>query len=189
MEKFDSAWIELGVLAVALAVDAAAVSATLGAQGISIQRLTAAISSFGVFQAGMAGLGAVGGAWLVIHAAAWDHWIAFVLLAVVGGRMVVADASESDEPPQVSAVAILGLAVATSIDALAAGVSVPLLDLPLWTALLVIGAVTWVLSGLAGALGRSAGAQLGSWMERLGGVALIAIGLRILLQHLYAEWI
>ena len=85
-----------------------------------------------------------------------------------------------------SALAIVGLAAATSVDALAAGVSVPLLDTPLWAALGCIGGVTLVLAGIAAAVGRSLGAQLGGWMERLGGLALIAIGTRILLQHLYA---
>ena len=180
-----SGWLELTALSVALALDAAAVSASLGASGASTRTLAVAAALFGVFQAGMSALGAVGGTWLATHAAAWDHWVAFVLLAIVGGRMIVGG-SDDNVTGEVSAWALLGLAVATSIDALAAGVSVPLLDLSAGVSIAVIGAVTLAMSAVAAGLGRRAGAYLGTHVERMGGVVLILLGGKILLEHLAA---
>ncbi len=172
------------ILSVALALDAAAVSASLGAARHPPSQLAGAAGTFGLFQAGMAGAGAVGGAWIATHAAAWDHWIAFGLLTVIGGRMALGGGGDDEATATLSLAALVGLAVATSIDALAAGVTLPLLGPPLALSLGMIGLVTLVLAGAAAWAGRAVGAHLGAWVERAGGVALIAIGLRILAQHL-----
>lgn len=180
-----SAWFEVGVLSVALALDAAAVSASLGAAAATNRTLAAAALVFGVFQAGMSGLGAAGGAWVARYAAAWDHWIAFVLLLGVGGSMILGDSDDDPEvSDRISAKVLLVLGVATSIDALAAGVSLPLLGPPPLATIAAIGAVTTVLSVAAGLAGRRVGAHLGGHVETIGGLVLIAIGVRIVAEHL-----
>ena len=177
--------IELVVLSIALALDAAAVSASLGAAKGEARTLAVAAATFGVFQAGMAGAGALGGAWVAAYAAAWDHWIAFGLLMAIGGKMLFGATSEDQQSAALSLSALLALAIATSIDALAAGVSLPLLGPPLLVSLGMIGAVTLVLSAASAAAGRVIGAHLGPWVERAGGLALIAIGIHILVEHLW----
>ena len=169
-------------LSVALALDAAAVSASLGATAPR-ERVVAAVLLFGAFQAAMAGIGAVGGELVATYAASVDHWIAFALLALVGGRMIWGT-GDDDEGPETTWWALVVLAVATSIDALAAGVTLPLMGPPLPVCLVAIGGVTSALSGLAAILGRGVGATLGPHVERLGGVVLIGIGLKILVEHL-----
>ena len=176
------------ILAVALAIDASAVSAGLGAAGGATRRLLGVSLIFGLFQAGMAGLGAWGGAWLLAYAAAWDHWVAFVLLAGVGAAMWRGDDEDSDGVADAaeSWTAVVGLAVATSLDALASGVTLPVMAVPLVPALAVIGGVTAALALAAGWAGRWAGAQLGPSMERFAGVVLVAMGVKILVEHLVA---
>lgn len=181
--------LDLVVLAIALAIDAAAVAASLGAARQPIAVLLGAAGLFGVFQALMSGAGALGGEWLVAVAAAWDHWIAFGLLAAVGGRMLLPGDDEEDEAVEgarVSLHTLVVLAVATSIDALAAGVSLPVLADPIVLSLVTIGAVTLGLAAVAAAVGRTVGAGLGPYVERIGGVVLIGLGLKILVEHLLA---
>ena len=178
--------IELFLLALALAVDAAAVTAGLATGGASRRDLVAASTTFGVFQAALAGLGAVGGAWLVTIAAAWDHWIAFGLLAIVGGRMLVPGGDDDDEvdAARLALGRLVVLAIATSIDALAAGVGLPLLEVPYGVSIVTVGLVTWVLCGIAAQLGTRFSGHLGQRAEQIGGVVLIGLGIKILVEHL-----
>jgi putative Mn2+ efflux pump MntP len=132
----------------------------------------------------MAGAGAWGGAWLAAHAAAWDHWIAFALLTAIGANMLRGDDDDDDTPAAALPLGtLLALAVATSVDALAAGVSLPLLGPSLLVSLGVIGLGTVGIAGAGAWAGRRAGAHLGAWVERAGGLALWVIALRILLEH------
>jgi putative Mn2+ efflux pump MntP len=177
------------VLAVALAIDAAAVSAGLGAAGGAAGRLLGVSTVFGLFQAAMAGLGAWGGTWIVTYAAAWDHWLAFALLTGVGGSMLRGGEEDAEvgAGPTMPWRAVLGLAVATSLDALASGVTLPVMAVPLLPSLLVIGGVTAVLALAAGWVGRWAGAYLGAAMERVAGGVLMAMGAKILVEHLWTR--
>ena len=175
--------IELAIVAVALALDATAVAAAMAAGGVAWSRLTLAAVSFGVFQALMSGIGAAGGSVMTAYAAAWDHWVAFVLLAIVGGRMVWGTGGDDDEPPSATLAVILTASVATSIDALAAGVSLPLLAVPAWVSVLVIGLVTAALAVGAAGLGRQVGGVLGRRAEQVAGLVLIAIGVKIVVEH------
>jgi putative Mn2+ efflux pump MntP len=163
------------------------VTAALAAAGASGRDLAAATAAFGIAQAAMAAAGAAGGAWLTASAAAWDHWIAFGLLLVVGGQMLRGDGDGEGAAPtdgRLAPAVLVGLAVATSIDALAAGVSLPLLGPPAALSVAFIGGVTAALCGLAVWAGRSAGALIGPWATRAAGVVLIGLGLRILLAEL-----
>ena len=142
---------------------------------------------FGGFQAGMPVLGWLGGIGLASFTAAYAPWIAFLLLVLIGGKMIVEAVREGGESVQFTAggkVTLILLAVATSIDALAVGVTFAVLDTPILWPAVTIGIVTFCLS-VAGVLAGSAfGRVFGRTFEILGGVILIAIGLRILLDHL-----
>lgn len=175
-------------LALALAMDATAVAAARGVAGIRRRDAVVLAGLFGGFQGGMAALGWAAGAAAGRWMAAWDHWVAFGLLGLLGTRMIVTALRTQPEPVAEPRDLPLGtmlvLAVATSIDALAAGVTLPLLPVDGWVAVALIGGLTAVLS-LAGVwLGRVLGDRLGPRLALAGGVALLAIGVKILVEHL-----
>ena len=172
------------LLALALAMDAFAVALTQGARFRPTMAGGAAIAAtFGVFQGVMPLIGWGIGAVAFAYISAIDHWIAFGLLAFLGIRMLGGHVGEEEAGHALTGKALLIAGVATSVDALAAGITLPTLDVEPLVAGLVIGLVTLVLSGLGVALGRLAGDAFGEWAERLGGVILIALGARILAEH------
>lgn len=178
-------------LAVALAMDAMAVST---AQGVSLRRVgvrevVLVALAFGGFQALMPAIGWGVGARFEPAIAEWDHWIAFGLLAVLGGRMVLAAFRPDDDasaPHDLTLRMLMLLAVATSIDALAAGISLPMLEAPPVTTIAAIGLVTAALSAFGILLGRRVGHALDLKLEAVGGLLLVGIGTKILVQHLTA---
>ncbi len=192
--------LELFILAVGLSMDAFAVALCKGlALGkVNGKQCTWVGLWFGGFQALMPLAGflmanAFAGA---IEAA--DHWIAFGLLAVIGGNMIkeALTGDEEETSGDLAVKAMLLLAVATSIDALAAGISlVAMVELPLfvggvfnagsiWVAVAFIGCITFALSALGVKLGSLCGARYGKRAEFAGGVILVLLGLKILLEHL-----
>jgi putative Mn2+ efflux pump MntP len=178
------------LLAVGLAMDAAAAALVRGFAARSLRASDVLKLSllFGGFQAAMPVVGLFIGRALGSVAAAWDHWIAFVLLSAIGLKMIKEGWSAGDDPSEVRASftvrALLPLAVATSIDALAAGVTLPTLHAPPALAIAAIGVVTAVLSALGVLAGHRFGAYLGPRMEALGGLVLIGLGTKILIEHL-----
>jgi putative Mn2+ efflux pump MntP len=172
-------------------MDATAVAAARGlaARAIRGRDVLLVALLFGGFQAAMpvAGwaLGATLGPWI----ARWDHWIAFGLLVVLGGRMLVEATRGGDEAAGAAGDpfalrTLLVLAVATSIDAFAVGITLPLLDAPFVRSVVTIGVVTALLSAAGVLLGRRFGAHLGRRADALGGVVLIVLGVEILVSHL-----
>ena len=123
----------------------------------------------------------------------WDHWLAFVLLAAVGGKMVfesfrIQDPAtcSDDERHKLNVLdlrVLLVLSVATSIDALAVGISYSIIRAPIWIASSIIGAITFVLCFLGCEFGKRIGSRLERWAELAGGVTLMGIGLKILLDR------
>lgn len=174
------------VLAVALAMDATAVAAARAAGGASRRDLVILAVAFGAAQGGMAALGWAGGAAAARWTAAWAHWLAAGVLAAIGVKMIAEAmrAGEGDELRAIDARVVVLLAIATSLDALAAGVTLPVLGAPPAVAVALIAGVTAALSLLGGLAGRAAGARLGRPLEVVGGVALIGIGVKILVEHL-----
>lgn len=181
-------FIELFLIAVSLAMDAFAVSV---GKGLSLKRVRPrhAISAglwFGGFQALMPVIGYFLGCSLAHVVGRVDHWIAFGLLALIGINMIRETLSDDNEGQD----ADFGfrkmfiMAVATSIDALTVGVSMALLNVDIWTAALVIGLVTFALSAMGVSLGCRFGAKVGSRAGILGGVVLICLGIKILIEHL-----
>ncbi len=181
---------ELLLIAVGLSMDAFAVSVC---KGLAMDRATAGRCTavgmwFGGFQMLMPLLGYFLGSAFAEHIRRYDHWIAFLLLALIGANMI-REALSGDEDGHGASLApgeMLLLAVATSIDALAVGVTFALLSVRIWSAAAFIGLVTFCLSFLGVRLGRLAGEKLRAHAQIAGGVILIGIGLRILVSHLLA---
>jgi putative Mn2+ efflux pump MntP len=174
------------LLALAVAADAAAVCAALALRGLPIGRLAGLAAVFGAFQVVMPLLGALGGMEVTRRLAPWDDWLAFAILVAVGGRMIhEALAADRDAgPPRLGVGAVLGLGVATSVDSLAVGVTLPALELPIVRSALVIGAVTAGLSLAVARLARRVGERFGVQVEVLGGLVLVALGVATLARHL-----
>jgi len=179
---------ELFILAVGLSMDAFAVAVC---KGLSIRALLprhAIIVGlwFGAFQALMPAIGWLLGAAFADMIAAVDHWIAFVLLTLIGGGMVREALGGDDEEcdPSLAPLTMLLLAVATSIDALAVGVTFAFLRVDILPAAALIGACTFVISAAGVKVGNVFGTRYRSKAELFGGVVLVLIGLKILLEHL-----
>jgi len=176
------------LIAIGLAMDAFAVSIS---GGVGLQKgehrwPLVAGTVFGGFQAGMPVLGWLGGTAIAGFLGFYGPWIAFLLLVLIGGKMLL-EAVRGDENVRfanLSAATILLLAVATSIDALAVGVSLAMLDTPILLPAAIIGIVTFAFSAAGVVLGRSIGRIAGRNAGVIGGVILIGIGLQILLEHL-----
>lgn len=172
------------LLALALAMDAFAVALTQGARFRPGWRGAAAIAvTFGLFQAVMPLIGWWIGAFAMTYVEAVDHWTAFGLLAFLGVRMLGGHVGEEEASHALTGKALLAAGLATSVDALAAGITLPTLTIAPLIAVALIGAVTFCMSGAGVALGRVAGDRWGTWAERAGGVILIALGCKILAEH------
>ncbi|HUR82602.1 MAG TPA: manganese efflux pump MntP family protein [Thermoanaerobaculia bacterium] len=153
-------------------------------RGATLRRGLVLASAFGIAQSLMAAIGWLGGATLGGLWAAWDHWIALILLSGVGTKMIKEAFGDGDERQRSDGIgAVVVLAVATSIDALAVGVSLPALGTPLVLSLAMIGLVTLLFSAAGAAFGRFLGERFGRGMEVAGGLALIAIGIGIVIEH------
>ena len=181
--------LELLLVAVGLSMDAFAVSVC---KGLAIKALTVGKTMliglwFGAFQALMPLLGYLLGARFAGYIAAIDHWIAFVLLFAIGAKMLW----ESFQPGEkgsadIGFAAMLPLAVATSIDAFAVGITFALLPaVNIGAAIAFIGVTTLCLSALAVQVGHRVGLHWGAAAERFGGVILICLGVKILIEHLF----
>lgn len=180
---------EIILVAIGLAMDASAVSMTAAAAGYANQprQVFRLAFHFGLFQGLMPLLGWLLGTTVVSYIENWDHWIAFVLLAIVGGRMVTSYFDKSPETINSDPSrgwTLITLSIATSIDALAVGLSFSVLEVPIWLPCLLIGLITLILSIAATQIGKVAGHILGKKVEALGGLILIGIGVRILFTHL-----
>ena len=181
-----------GLLLIAVGVSADAFAVALG-KGLHLKshyRRNAALIgvTFGLFQAGMPLLGWALGTQFARYVTGVDHWIALALLGLIGGRMIweaVHGHEDTDEDRDLIGMReLLVLAVATSIDALAVGITFAFLPVSIWWAILLIGVCTTVLSVLAVLIGRRVGVTYGAPAEIVGGAILILIGTRVLLDHL-----
>jgi putative Mn2+ efflux pump MntP len=190
-------FITLFFLALSLSFDSFAVSVSSGLMLPGIRFLKACIIAFSLafFQAVMPMIGWLAGISIRDYLGEYDHWIAFGLLSALGLKMII-ESLKSEEQRNtfhpLKPVVLLTMSIATSIDALIVGVSFAFIetpDQPLWLAILlpvfVIGSVTFIMSMLGILFGKKAGSKLGKRMEMLGGVILIGIGVKILVEHLW----
>jgi len=178
------------VIAVGLAMDAFAVSISCGFTVPSPKRWNALkiAAFFGAFQAVMPVIGWSIGRFFSIYIETFDHWIAFILLSFIGIRMIynaiMADECETVVDPT-DIKTLLMLSIATSIDALAVGVTFAFLQIRIITPVLIIGIITFFISSIGLLIGHKLGCYFEKRVEIFGGLVLIGIGLKILIEHLF----
>ena len=181
-------YLELLLIGVGLAMDAFAVSICKGLNMKTINKKHCFIIAlfFGGFQALMPAIGYVLGAQFQETIASIDHWIAFVLLALIGGNMIheALDNDEEEADASLNVKTMFLLAVATSIDALAIGITFAFLKVNIIPAVCFIGIVTFIISFAGVKIGNVFGVRYKNKAEIVGGVILILLGLKILLEHL-----
>jgi len=178
-------------IAVGLAMDAFAVSIAAGAgyRQLRIRHALRMAVFFGAFQAVMPILGWFAGAAFKHAIEAYDHWVAFAILLLIGVKMIYEafKIEQAENPSNPSNLAILlTLSVATSIDALAVGFTLSLITNSIATAVIIIGLITFALSFLGCAIGKRLGHLFENKMEILGGCILIGIGVKIVVDHFMA---
>ena len=177
------------LVAVGLAMDAFAVSLSVGTRPLTSFRDILRLSfHFGVFQGLMTFLGWLGGSVVAALVANIDHWLIFALLGWVGGRMIYSGLSNKEDTHSGNPARggmMVALSVATSLDALAVGFSLAMLKGSIIFSSLIIAGVTFVIALAGGLAGNRLGARFGIWMEVVGGIVLIGIGVRVLLVHLF----
>ncbi len=183
-------FVELLIIAVGVSMDAFAVSVCKGLSVSSVRPVHVVNTGlwFGGFQALMPLAGYFLGVSFADFVSSVDHWIAFILLGIIGGNMIK-ESFHRDEccsvSPDFSVRTMLPMAVATSIDALAIGVSFAFLRVNIWTAVLLIGITTALFSGCGVMIGNVFGNRYKSKAEFAGGFILIAMGLKILIDHVF----
>ena len=178
-------------IAFALAMDAFAVSIATGIALKTVnRRQTMRLAwHFGFFQFAMPVIGWSAGNTVRTHIASYDHWIAFILLLLVGGNMLKEafqkQPAEPDKKDPTKGLSLVLLSIATSIDALAVGVSFSFLNISIWFPALVIGIIAAMCTGAGINIGRRLGASshIGNYADMAGGLVLIAIGFKILYDH------
>ncbi len=182
-------FITISLISIGLAMDAFAVSLGIGTAGqIPTRRGRIRLAAhFGIFQAGMAALGWLAGESIIRYIETIDHWVAFVLLAYVAFNLIRSgldkDGQAFEQDPSTGKVLVI-LSVATSIDAFAVGLSIVILQIPVILSVLMIGIVAFLLSGIGLMTGKRLGESFGKRMEILGGLILLAIGIRVMVSHL-----
>lgn len=177
------------LIGIGLSMDCFAVSLAIGTTTKTRLIYAAVIIAlcFGVFQAGMTVIGWAAGVSLIGLISAYDHWVAFILLAIIGGKMIWEGIrGGEDEAPleSIRIVPVIVLSLATSIDALAVGISFGVLQTAVLIPVLMIGIVCFGISFAGVMLGERLESFLGNKMEIFGGIILILIGLRILTEHM-----
>jgi putative Mn2+ efflux pump MntP len=177
------------IIAISLSMDAFAVSVASGTayKRLEVKHAFRMAAFFGGFQAVMPLVGFLAGNASKQFIAGYDHWVAFGILAAVGGKMVyesfkIKSAENKFDPANI--IVLLVLAVATSIDALAVGITLSLITNSIITAVIIIGIITFVLSYLGVFIGKKFGHFFESKIEAVGGLILMGIGVKILLEHL-----
>jgi len=176
------------LIGLSLSIDAFAVSVGAGISIKDLKRFHAMRASlfFGLFQFMMPVAGWYLGSAFAVYIQAFDHWIAFGLLAFIGGKMIWENLRGSDSSGDIRGLPnLLVLAVATSIDALAVGLSFSILGQEVWLPAALIGCITFTVCLAGFAFGRLIGAVLQKWAGIAGGLVLIGIGVKILIEHLY----
>jgi putative Mn2+ efflux pump MntP len=175
-------------IAVGLSFDTFAVSLSYGVvrNGIQFNQATVVAMVLALFQGGLTVAGYFLGSIVSGTLKATDHWIALLLLGFLGLKMIIEGSKKTgkEEPRDLNkALVLFTIALGTSIDAFAVGISFAILNVKIWSAGIIIGTVTFLASMTAIRIGKSAGERLGNKIEIVGGLILIAIGAKIFLEH------
>lgn len=201
--RYSFPMIQIVLIALGLSMDAFAVSVSSGMclKGLKPWQALRAAAFFGAFQALMPLLGWLAGAFFKGYIQSFDHWIAFALLCFIGGKMsyealkeilaerrrgpgAACEAVKADSGGITRLWPLTVLSIATSIDALAVGLSLSMLGQAILVPALVIGAITFALCLFGVFFGKRIGSALGEWAEVLGGLVLIGIGIKIIVEHI-----
>ncbi len=181
------------LIAVGLSLDAFSISVASGGvyRHLHLRHGLRMAAFFGLFQAGMPILGFLAGKSLESVIEGYDHWIAFGLLSIIGGKMLfeafkIKDVESRPNDPTNLAV-VFTLSVATSIDALAVGVTLSLITEHVYTAAAAIGVITFLISWVGWWIGQKIGSFFDNKLEIIAGLVVIGIGVKILLEHLFAN--
>ena len=181
-------FISIILLAIGLAMDAFAVSICKGLalKHAELKHMLIIGLWFGLFQAIMPIIGYFLGSSLYSYISAFDHWIAFALLALIGANMIRESLSKEGEDvnDDIGFKTMLILAIATSIDALAVGISLAMDNSNIYVSALIIGVITMAISMVGVKIGAKVGSSYGSKAEFIGGLILIGLGIKIVLEHL-----
>jgi manganese efflux pump family protein len=176
------------LIAVGLAMDTFAVSVASGAtyKQLKVRHSLQMAGFFGGFQAIMPLIGALAGLSFKVYIEDYDHWVAFGLLAFIGGKMIyesfkIKDTQKDNNPSNLAV--LLVLSIATSIDALATGITLTMISANIIIAAFIIGLVTFVLSLIGVLIGKKCGHIFENKIEIVGGLILIGIGVKILFEH------
>lgn len=182
-------FIEIILLAIGLSMDSLAVSVTGGAviKGCTAGNVLKIATILAISQAGMTAIGYIAGMGFKKHICAFDHWIAFILLLYLGGKMIY-DSTQKEEEEDckfnpLCNKTLCGLGIATSIDALAIGISLAMLKSTIMLEAATIGVVTFAVSAFGVYFGNRFGRKVDLKLDLIGGIILIGIGAKILLEH------
>lgn len=185
-------YIEVILLAVGLSMDSLAVSVTGGAviKNCTAGNIIKIGSVMGVFQTGMTAIGYLAGMGFEKYICTFDHWIAFFLLSYLGGKMIYDSLHEKKEECKFNPLCnktLVGLSIATSIDALAVGISLAILKSPILLQAVTIGVVTFAFSAFGVYFGSHVGKKVDLKLDLIGGIILISIGTKILIEHTFFQ--
>ncbi|MDR0666760.1 MAG: manganese efflux pump MntP family protein [Campylobacteraceae bacterium] len=177
---------EIILLAIGLAMDAFAVSVVLGLSAKKAKDVIVPSAYFGFFQTLMPIIGYFAGVYFAGQIQNSDHWIAFILLGLIGAKMIKDGFSkENEKNAACSHAKMLILAVATSVDALVVGITFAFFEVDIYKAALIIGVITFFISMSGVMIGNRFGVKFKSKAEFIGGAVLIAIGIKILIEHTF----
>ena len=174
-------------IAIGLSMDSFAVSISNGLtiKNLDKKKILIIASSLAFFQAIMPFIGWFAGIKVEKYIKEFDHWIAFSLLLFIGVKMIIEAFSEDeDKKSELNFIRLIGQSIATSIDALAVGISFAILKMEILMPVIIIGVVTFMFSILGLQLGNYFGKKFGKYVEIFGGMVLIGIGVKILLEHI-----
>ena len=179
------------LLAIGLSMDSFAVSITNGLtiRELNVKRILTISFSLAIFQALMPLVGWFAGIGIEKYIKELDHWIAFILLSFIGVKMIYEGVKKNNiaKDSELKILTLIGQSIATSIDAFAVGISFALLDVSIVTPILIIGIITFGVSLIGLQLGKYFGKRIGKTVEIFGGIVLIGIGIKILIEHLYFQ--
>ncbi|NPA45104.1 MAG: manganese efflux pump [Chlorobi bacterium] len=177
------------LIAIGLSIDSFAVSVADGLtiRNLSLKNKLLIAFSFAIFQALMPLIGWYAGTGIAEYVKEVDHWVAFILLAFIGSKMIYESfySDETIKNTELSFLTIITQSFATSVDAFAVGISFALLDFSIVISTFIIGIITFIASIIGLQLGKFLGKRVGKYIEIIGGIVLISIGLKILIEHLY----
>ena len=187
MSEVDFSTIILTAIGLSADCFAVALSIIISQRGLSFRKFLRFPLAFGIFQALMLLLGWLAGRTIVELISAYDHWLAFGLLTIIGGKMIWESFKDEDQGAERDInkwFTLLALSVATSIDSLAAGLSYAFLNIDILFASIITGLTTFIIAFIGYYIGKRVGVLAGKRAETAGGIILILIGLKIILEHM-----